>query len=192
MSPTIDIALIYGSTREGRLCDTVAAWAAAQVETYGGFGLDVIDPAEPGVASAIVGSDPMARAALHARLDRAQAFVVITPEYNHSYPAALKGVIDSAKAEWQAKPVALVSYGGASGGIRAVEHLRKVFTELHAVGLRDGVAFANAWNQFDDRGELRDPAGATQAARLMLARLSWWTTALRQARETRAYAEAVA
>ncbi|EDP62921.1 predicted flavoprotein [alpha proteobacterium BAL199] len=191
MSPTIDITLIYGSVREERLCDIVAAWAAAQIETHGGFALDVIDPADAEIAKAIAG-DPVARSALLARLDRAQAFVVVTPEYNHSFPAALKALIDAAKAEWQAKPVAFVSYGGASGGIRAVEHLRNVFTELHAVGLRDGVAFANAWNQFDGVGTLRDPAGAVHAFKLMLARLSWWTDALQKGRDAQPYSEAVA
>ncbi len=69
----------------------------------------------------------------------ADAFLVVTPEYNHGYPAALKELIDSVYEPWHAKPVAFVSYGGASGGIRAVEQLRQVFAELHAVTLRDGV-----------------------------------------------------
>ena len=59
-----------------------------------------------------------------ARLDRADAFVVVTPEYNHSFPAPLKNAIDWAFRQWQAKPVAFVSYGGLAGGLRAVEQLR--------------------------------------------------------------------
>ena len=78
IAPRTDIALIYGSIREGRLCGTVAAWAAAQIETNGGFALDVIDPADAEIAKAMAG-DPAARSALLARLDRAQAFVVVTP-----------------------------------------------------------------------------------------------------------------
>ena len=60
-------------------------------------------------------------------IDRADAFVVVTPEYNHSYPASLKQAIDVLNAPWRRKPVAFVSYGGLSGGLRAVEHLRQVF-----------------------------------------------------------------
>ena len=192
MSHTIDIALIYGSAREGRLCDKVAGWAAARIERAGGFAVDVLDPIDADVARGVDGRDPDARAALRARIGRADAFVVVTPEYNHSYPAPLKALIDAAKQEWEAKPVAFVSYGGASGGLRAVEHLRNVFAELHAVGIRDGVAFANAWSQFDEAGSLRNPEAAEKVAALMLARLGWWAGSLRRARDARPYAEAVA
>lgn len=188
----IDIAVIYGSAREGRLCDTVARWAMTEVERRGGFAVDVLDPADPDVARGIDGRDGEVRAALRHRIGRADAFVVVTPEYNHSYPAPLKALIDSAKQEWEAKPVAFVSYGGGSGGLRAVEHLRHVFAELHAVGTRDGVSFVNAWSQFDEAGALRNPDGAEKAAATMLARLAWWARALRQARDANAYAEAVA
>lgn len=191
MSQTIDIAVIYGSAREGRLCDTVAGWAIARIEQAGGFAVDVIDPVDAAVARGVDGKDQEARAALRERIGRADAFVIVTPEYNHSFPAPLKALIDSAKHEWEAKPVAFVSYGGASGGLRAVEHLRHVFAELHAVGTRDGVAFANAWGQFD-AGVLRNPEGAGKASALMLARLAWWARALRSARDAGAYAEAVA
>lgn len=192
MSQTIDIAVIYGSAREGRLCDTVAGWAVARIEQAGGFAVDVIDPADPAVARGVEGKDQAARAALRERIGRADGFVVVTPEYNHSFPAPLKALIDSAKQEWEAKPVAFVSYGGASGGLRSVEHLRHVFAELHAVGTRDGVAFANAWSQFDEAGALRNPDGAEKAAALMLARLGWWARSLRVARDASPYAEAVA
>ena len=82
------------------------------------------------------------------RLAAADAFVVVTPEYNHSYPAPVKTLIDWHFTEWQAKPVGFVSYGGMSGGLRAVEHLRGVFAELHAVTVRDTVSFHGAWDRF--------------------------------------------
>lgn len=188
---SLDLALIYGSARPGRFCDTVARWAVERIERHGGFGLDVIDPIDPAVALGVAGTDAEARAALRRRIGQADAFVVVVPEYNHSYPAPLKALIDSAKDEWNAKPVAFVSYGATSGGIRAVEHLRQVFAELHAFGTRDGVVLANAWNQFDEAGALHEPAGAETAARVMLARLGWWARALRDARTARPYAETV-
>ena len=86
----------------------------------------------------------------------ADAFVVVVPEYNHGYPAALKYVIDSVQAHWQAKPVAFVAYGGHSGGVRAAEQLRQVFSGLHAVPVRDGVYFTQAWDRFDTGGRPRD------------------------------------
>jgi NAD(P)H-dependent FMN reductase len=188
----IPLSLIYGSTRDGRLCDTVAHWTAAQIERCGGFAVNAVDPGHPDVERAMAGKDDAARAALRRRIERAEAFVVVTPEYNHSFPAPLKALIDATGAGWQAKPVAFVSYGGISGGLRAVEHLRHVVAELHAVGIRDGVSFANAWDRFDGDGRLIDPDGAEQAAARMLGRLSWWAGALSRARAAHDYAEAAA
>ena len=127
--------------------------------------------------------DPVAddQAKLARRIGEADGFIVVTPEYNHSFAAPLKALIDGASREWHAKPVAFVSYGGVSGGLRAVEHLRGVFAELHAVGLRDTVSFANAWAQFEE-GRLRDPDLAEAAMATQLVRLGWWAKALRDAR----------
>ena len=105
---------------------------------------------------------------LQQALGLADAFVVVTPEYNHGYPAPLKELIDSVNAEWQAKPVAFVSYGGVSGGLRAVEQLRLVFAELHAVTIRDSVSFPGAWEQFDESGVLRNPERLTEIWTLCL------------------------
>ena len=69
-------------------------------------------------------------------------------------------MIDHADEEWYAKPVALVSYGGISGGLRAVEQLRLVFAELHAVTIRDTVSFHFARRQFDADGEPVDTGGS--------------------------------
>ena len=90
--------------------------------------------------------------ALRIRLAEADGFVVVTPEYNRSYPASLKKAIDQYNVEWRAKPVAFVSYGGISGGLRAVEHLRNVFAELHAVTVRTAVCVSELWKHFDHTG----------------------------------------
>ncbi len=155
MTRKIELALIYGSTREGRFCDTVGPWVRSQIEALAGLVPDLIDPARVGLASTEERLD------LKRRIDRAEAFVVVTPEYNHSYPAPLKALIDSVHAEWRAKPVAFVSYGGVSGGLRAVEHLRLVFAELHAVGIRDGVELRQRPPAVRRRGSAGEPrAGA--------------------------------
>jgi len=134
----IRVAVIYGSTRPGRFCDTVVRWTVERLAASEKFQLDVIDPAEPSPAQSM---DERPTQSLQQRLGQADAFVIVTPEYNHGYPAPLKALIDSSGAEWHAKPVAFVSYGGASGGLRAVEQLRLVFAELHAVTIRDSVSF---------------------------------------------------
>ncbi|HEY1985346.1 MAG TPA: NAD(P)H-dependent oxidoreductase [Terracidiphilus sp.] len=189
MEEQIRIGLIYGSTRKGRFCDKVVAWAAEQIEAAGKYTVDLIDPA-------LVLPDPVhpngnVPANLWQRMAAADAFVVVTPEYNHGYPAPLKSLIDSVGAEWQAKPVAFVSYGGVSGGVRAVEQLRPVFAELHTVTIRDSVSFAGAWEQFDDAGNLRQPERARKSMGTVLERLHWWAVALRNARLSSPYAPAL-
>ena len=176
MSGKIKIGVIYGSTRIGRFCDKVAHWAARQIAGTEGFEPVAIDPMH------MTDGDE-----LRSRIGACDGFVVVTPEYNHGYPGALKSLIDSVGVEWQAKPVAFVSYGGVSGGLRAVEQLRQVFAELHAVTIRDSVSFAGAWEQFDGAGVLLHPERAERSMAAMLARLRWWAAALRAAREAEPY-----
>ncbi len=110
-----------------------------------------------------------------------------SPEYNHSFPGPLKHAIDSLGHQWQAKPVGFVSYGGLSGGLRAVEALRVVFAELHAVTIRETVSFHSAWDQFDEHGAPRHPDLVNAAAGALLDQLAWWARALRTARAARPY-----
>ncbi|MFC3234253.1 NADPH-dependent FMN reductase [Streptomyces nitrosporeus] len=177
----LKVAVILGSNREGRFGPVVADWFLSRAAAHPGIETGLIDTAgtEPPTAPGPVD--------LTDRLTEADAFVVLTPEYNHSYPAPLKHLIDRHFAPWQAKPVAFVSYGGISGGLRAVEHLRQVFAELHAVTLRDTVSFPNAGALFDDRGRPRDPAPVDAAAKTLLDQLVWWGLSLREARARRPY-----
>lgn len=186
MSKPINIAVIYGSVRAGRLCDAVAGWVAARVGTHQDYTLDIIDPLAAGLTD-LHATDGVAKDALNERLARADAFIVVTPEYNHSFPAALKHFIDSFNEPWHAKPVAFVSYGGLSGGSRAVEHLRQVFAELHATTIRQVVSFPNVWAHFDEQHRWRDMERADRNLSKLLAQLGWWATALRDARAQAAY-----
>lgn len=187
MQQAIHLALIYGSAREGRFCDTVAGWAIRQLEGDSRFKLTVIDPAALGPLTWDMKPDSPQRLALTEKIGQADAFLVVTPEYNHGYPAALKHVIDAVYAEWQAKPVAFISYGGMSGGLRAVEQLRQVFAELHAVTMRDSVALPNTRELFDDNGQLIEPEGPARTLAFVMSRLHWWAVALRNARLAQDY-----
>jgi NAD(P)H-dependent FMN reductase len=177
MEPLLKVGIVYGSTRAGRFCDTVARWAAAQIAARGNFALAIVDPASGDSST------------LKQQIAACDAFIVVTPEYNHGYPAPLKALIDSIGVEWHAKPVAFISYGGISGGLRAVEQLRLVFAELHAVTIRDSVSFAGAWEQFDSNGALRNPERAERSLDAMLRRLHWWAIALAHARSIWPYAQ---
>ncbi len=182
MSTPLRIAIIYGSTREGRFCETVASWLIGELKQSGAFALDVLDPLDLDLPDRHQAEESSAIRAYLERVDRADGFIVVTPEYNHSFPAALKFLIDTAYSEWKAKPVGFVSYGGISGGLRAVEQLRLVFAELHAVGLRDSVSFTNAWEQFDSTGALKVPEGARKSLAVLVEQLQWWGQTLRAAR----------
>lgn len=182
MPQKIKLAIIYGSAREGRFCDTVVNWVATEVRGHQQFAIDLIDPRD--LANG--------RADVARRLDEADAFIVVTPEYNHGYTADLKALIDAHSIEWQAKPLAFVSYGGISGGLRAIEQLRLVFAELHVVAIRDTVSFAFASRRFDQSGALIEPRDARKAMSVLLARLLWWANNLRDARVNTPYLEVAA
>lgn len=178
----LNVAVLVGSTRDGRFGDTVARWFLAQAQERADMTLDVIDLIDIDLPMIYPQQPEPAVQAYIERIERADAFVVITPEYNHGYPASLKQAIDLPRTQWQRKPVGFVSYGGTAGGLRAVEQLRQVFAELHAVTMRDSVSFHMAWQLFDEAGQPTEPSGCNAAAHTMLDHLAWWATALRTAR----------
>ncbi|MFE4212148.1 NADPH-dependent FMN reductase [Streptomyces sp. NPDC056844] len=189
------LVILVGSVREGRFGPVVASWVAEQAAAHGAFDVDIVDLADidiplelPAASPKYAGDDyprPAGMAALTSALEGADAFVVVSPEYNHSYPASLKAAIDWHFTQWTAKPVAFVSYGGAAGGRHAVLHLENVLTELHAVTIRDGLAFPNYYTAWED-GRPLDPE-APGYAKTLLEQLAWWAGALRTAREANPY-----
>ncbi|WP_329581578.1 NAD(P)H-dependent oxidoreductase [Kitasatospora sp. NBC_01250] len=187
------VAVIIGSVREGRHGRAVADWFLGTAADQG-LELDVIDLVDvplplamPGWGGTVSPEAAAALAEVSPRLAAADAFVVVTPEYNHSFPAALKNLIDWHHAQWQAKPVGFVSYGGLGGGLRAVEQLRLIFAELHAMTVRDSVSLHGPWSGLTEEGTPRDTAVCEGAAEGMLGQLAWWGRALRTARADRTY-----
>ena len=186
----LKLEVILGSVREGRFGPTVGAWYTEQARQHGSFEVGYLDLAEfdiPNDFSSHTHKDEFSR-----RIDEADAVVIITPEYNHTFPGYLKTAIDAVpKTAWMGKPVALVSYGGMSGGLRAVEPLRVVFPEIHAMTIRETVSFHGARDQFTPEGEPVNPDGVNTAARLQLDQLEWWALSLREARANRPYGQKV-
>ncbi|MBF0688205.1 MAG: NAD(P)H-dependent oxidoreductase [Cellulomonas sp.] len=182
MSTTTDlrVLLVVGSVRDDRRGHLVADWVRDRLAEHGGLEVDVADLRDVTLPASLDGSGDTA--AWRARIDAADAFVVVTPEYNHGYPGYLKIAIDSAYDQWRGKTVAFASYGGTAGGARAVEQLRPVFAEVHAHTVRDQVVLPNIWELIDDEGVL-DASRAEAPAKAMLEQLVWWGTALRTARQ---------
>lgn len=187
---SLRVAVVYGSAREGRFCDIVTEWVFSHLWSREDIEISLIDPALlwQGRDEALARE----RASLARTIAAADAFIVVTPEYNHSFSAPLKHLIDSFKTEWRAKPVAFVSYGGISGGLRAVEQLRLVFAELGTMTIRETVSFAKAHALFDVDGMLREPEAPTAALHVLIEELVWWGRALADARGKKQIAEAAA
>jgi NAD(P)H-dependent FMN reductase len=188
-SEPLRMAVVIGSNREGRLGETVAHWFLRTIAPIDGLEIDTIDLADLDLHTSIrVEPSPVIQAISH-RVAAADAFVFVTPEYNHSYPASIKTFIDLHVEEWCGKAVGFVSYGGIAGGLRSVEALRLVFASLNAATVRNTVSFANAWNQFID-GEPIDPVRSATAAESLVGQLKWWGHALRNARREAALTSA--
>ncbi|SFZ83658.1 NAD(P)H-dependent FMN reductase [Devosia enhydra] len=184
MPDRLRLALIIGTTGEGRFGDVLGRWLAGEAQQSGLFDVRVMG-LNPPDSLPIQGRWDLSVegvAAFRDQLAEADAFLVVTPEYNHGYPAGLKHAIDQTVREWAAKPVAFASYGGMSGGLRAVEQLRQVFVEMHAVNVREGLSFHGSSRTFGEDGQPLDLAATRAAAQVMFERMAWWGRALKAAR----------
>ncbi|NUP35012.1 MAG: NAD(P)H-dependent oxidoreductase [Streptomycetaceae bacterium] len=197
--PKLKLAVVTGSVREGRFGPVVATWFREQAQRHNEFEIDTIDLADYAIPLELPSVPParqpdMTRpdgmAELTRRLADADAYVIVTPDYNRSFPAALKAVIDWHYTEWQAKPIAFVGYSGASGGLLAIEQLRQVFNELHAHTVREYVSFPRYYLLFGQDGALLEPTEHEASAKTMLDQLLWWGTVLRDGREALPYGAA--
>ncbi|HEX4813805.1 MAG TPA: NAD(P)H-dependent oxidoreductase [Nonomuraea sp.] len=181
------VAVIIGSTRAGRVCDAVGRWFADLARGRDELAVEVLDLAGYAFPACYPQETTPAMRDFAAAVGGAEAFVVITPEYNRSFPASLKQAIDFAYDEWQAKPVGFVSYGSGSAGHYAVEQLRTVFGALHAVTMRDWVGLDLLAGGYDGHGRPLDTDDRQRAIAAMLDQLSWWGRALREGRRARPY-----
>jgi NAD(P)H-dependent FMN reductase len=191
----LDLKIIIGSTRPDRAADWVTPWITAAARAHGGFGVEVADLRDwalPifGETLATIGdprqpvfSAPVVRR-WNDKIAEADAYLFVTPEYNHSVPAVLKNAIDTVFATFafRTKPAACVAYGGGvGGGVRAIEHLAHIAIEAEMVPLRNSVILPYVGEAFDAAGQPKDHR-TEFAAKILLDDLAWWGTTLRQAR----------
>jgi len=191
----VRLQLIIGSTRPGRAADKVIPWVTSQAVLHPAFEPEVLDLRDwqlPLFAEHMgsVGDpqDPTYTGDIVRRWNRkiaeADAYLIITPEYNHSIPGELKNAIDSVFVSFafRNKAMAFVGYsGGVGGGIRAIEHLNQVAVEVEAMPLRSTVIVPFVDSAFTAEGEPADPATA-MSLQIALDDLAWWAAALHAAR----------
>jgi NAD(P)H-dependent FMN reductase len=185
VSEPLRLAVITASVRRDRIGPVVTRWFLGEIPAHADAAVDAIDLADLDLPADLGGGADAK--AFTDRLAAADAVVIVTPEYNRGYPGPLKTAVDTAEREWHAKPVGFVSYGGISGGLRAVEQLRPVLAELHVVTVQASVSLSFAWDLVDERGHLRPPRGAASAAGTMLRQLTWWARTLRTAKALEPY-----
>jgi NAD(P)H-dependent FMN reductase len=192
----LKVAIIIGSTRPGRKAEAVARWvydiaakrsdASFEVVDLAAFDLPLLDEALPPIVNQYAKPHTKAWAAKIATFD---AFVFVTPEYNHSTSGALKNAIDFLFREWNDKAAGFVGYGGV-GGARAVEHLRLVMGEIKVAAVRAQVALS-LYTDFENFTTLKPGPHQEAAVNAMLDDLVAWGLAL-QAMRTRTTRKAVA
>lgn len=191
---SLNIKVIAGSTREGRFSDKVAAWIAEELKKQEEVAVEMLDlrdfnmpffnePMSPSFKQGPYKNEAVTR--FTKKIEEGDAFVIVTPEYNHGTSGVLKNALDWVYQEWNNKPVAFVSYGSV-GGARAVEQLRLNAIELQMAPIRSAVHIP---------GEQYFPVvfGKTKASELfalqsdkaeaMITQLLWWARALKNARK---------
>ena len=189
------LQVIIGSTRPTRAADRVAPWVIDRASAHPAFEVEVLDLRDwplPMFAEHLgtIGdfndptySNPVVRRWNH-KIKQADAYLVITPEYNHSVPGVLKNAIDSVFVSFafRNKPIVAVGYsGGIAGGVRAIEHLAQIAIEAELVPLRTAVVIPQVATAFDDDGQPVNPV-TDISLRVALDDLAWWSSALKQAR----------
>ena len=181
------LAIVLGSTRPGRNGEAVAKWvyerakrrtdATCELVDLATFNLPLLD--EPGPASRGQYSKDHTKA-WASKIASFDAFVFVTPEYNHSTSGALKNAIDFLYAEWNNKAAGFVSYG-STGGVRAVEHLRLIMAEVQVATVRAQVALMLA-TDFENYSTFKPHARHEPSVNTMLDQLVAWGAAMQTVR----------
>jgi NAD(P)H-dependent FMN reductase len=189
------LQVILGSTRPTRAIDHVTPWVVGRAQAHEGFEVEVIDLRDwplpmfqehIGTLGDFVDppySEPIVKR-WNTKIAEADAFIFVTPEYNHSVPGVLKNAIDSVFVSFafRNKPAAFVAYsGGIAAGVRAIEHLALIAIETELVPLRNTVIIPHVAEAFNDEHDPIDPAAET-ALEIMLDDLAWWSRVLADAR----------
>ncbi len=183
------LQIIVGSTRPGRVGLPVAQWFDGVARAEGAFEVELVDLADVALPLFDEPGHPMAGRYLHphtvawsASVARADAFVFVVPEYNHSYNAAIKNALDYLHVEWNYKPVGFVSYGGVAAGTRAMTALKPVVAALRMTPVTEAVNIPFVAQFLDDEGRFVPNDVLAMGAAGMLAELSRMESALRPLR----------
>lgn len=182
------IAIILGSTRPGRRGDQIASWVLETAVSRGQATYELIDLADHNLGNLDEGGNPTLQQYAHphtkawsALIDGFDGYVFLVPEYNHSYPGALKNALDYVYREWNNKAAGIVSYGGWAAGVRAAEALRLVLAELQVATVRAQPAVPT--RETFSSGSFVPTDGLTASVGDMLNQLIAWSSAMQSVRD---------
>ncbi|WP_186759583.1 NAD(P)H-dependent oxidoreductase [Planococcus sp. CPCC 101016] len=180
MTP-LNIGIILGSTREGRLSPQVGNWVKELADKRGDANYTIIDIADyklPLLGEN--GGDASGAAGWSEAVAKQDGFVFIAQEYNHSITGSLKNALDYLRVEWNNKAAGIVSYGSV-GGARAAEHLRGILGELSVADVRVHPALS-LFTDFENGSELKAAPVQADSVNQMLDQVIPWSTALKTIR----------
>ncbi len=182
------LGVIVASTRPGRVGGVIGEWLEKQAVGHGGFEVRMLDLQQLDLPFHDESAHPMTGTYAHPHTrnwselaDGCDAFVLVMPEYNYSYSAPLKNALDFLKREWKYKPVGFCSYGGASGGIRAVEAIKPQLVAHGMYAIIPSVSLQLA-RDLDENRQVRSTEALQGAATGMLDELAKLAPVLRQLR----------
>jgi NAD(P)H-dependent FMN reductase len=183
------LQVIVASTRPSRRGLAVASWIQQLAEQHGGFDVELVDLAHVGLPVFDEPNHPRLQQYVHqhtqdwsATIARGDAFVFVTPEYNHSYPGSLKNALDYLSVEWADKAAGIVSYGGVSAGLRAATALKPVLAALRMISVVEAVSIP-FFAQFLDEDDAFVPNSELEAGgKAMLDEIARLTGVLRSLR----------
>jgi NAD(P)H-dependent FMN reductase len=186
------ISVILGSTREVRRGERVSLWLMNELKKYPDADFELLDlqnyhlpfyaeSSSPDSLENGYSTDVANKWA--AKIAESDGFILIAAEYNHGPTAVLKNALDYVYNEWNKKPVGFVSYSsGNAAGIRAVEQLRLICTELQMAPMQGAVHIRNVVDSIDEDGNLQKGHYA-EALKSVVEQLLWWASSLKIARE---------
>jgi NAD(P)H-dependent FMN reductase len=184
------LKIITSTTREGRKGILVANWITELAKANGKFEVELLDLAEINLPLMNEPNHPRLKQYQHehtkrwsATIESADAYIIVLAEYNFGFPAPIKNALDYLLHEWKHKPVAFVSYGGVSGGLRSTQMLKQVISALNMMALFESVSIPFFAKSITDENVFKPDEIVLKSAHVMLAELDRWSNTLKLIRE---------
>jgi NAD(P)H-dependent FMN reductase len=183
----LDLPILYGTVRHERRSIWVAHYVEALLSKRPGVSTRLWDPRNLPFGNLELREwemreRPASVDEFVTAMDRADGFVIVTPEYNYGIPGTLKNLLDHLYEQWNRKPFGFVTAGGIVGGVRAQDQLRQVISAIRAVTIPTAIPVQRIETTWDDNGPKSDRADWESRFEGFFSELEWYARALQVAR----------